>query len=50
MEIRIPSQIVIYTLGCLAVILVVGAISWAVVSVERYITRKRLEQATKDDN
>lgn len=49
MDIRIPSQIVLYALGCLAVIVVTGVIAWATIAVERYISRKRLEQLTKKD-
>lgn len=47
MEIRIPSHVVVYALGCLAVIVIVGGLTWVYLAIEQRITRKRERDATK---
>lgn len=48
MNVNIPAQIVVYALGCLAVIVVIGAIAWTYSTIERRITRKREQDVAKE--
>ncbi|BCX03326.1 MAG: hypothetical protein KatS3mg053_1264 [Candidatus Roseilinea sp.] len=47
MEIAIPTHVIVYALGCLAVIVVIGAIAGAYTFVENRITRKREQDAAR---
>ena len=49
MSFSIPTNIVVYSLGCVAVVIVVGAISWTFITIERAIMRKREEKATRGE-
>ena len=49
MEIRIPTQIIVYLLGLVAVIVITGAIMGIGMYVDRRITRRKLEQALRED-
>ncbi len=48
MEIAIPTHVVVYALGCLAVIVVTGAIAWAYTFVENRLARNRERGAIRD--
>ncbi len=45
MEIAVPTHVVVYALGCLAVIIVIGAIAGVYTFIEDRIARKREQDA-----
>ncbi len=49
MDIKIPTQIIVYVLGILGVILVTGGIMGALMFFERRVTKRKLNEALRDD-
>ena len=49
MSISLPTNWVVYGLGCLAVIIVVGGIGWAAMAIDRFITRREEKKALRDE-
>lgn len=49
MEFSLPTNWIVYGLGCLAVIIVVGGLAWGAMAVDRYINRKEQEKAMRDE-
>lgn len=49
MEIRIPTQIIVYIMGLIGVVIVTGAIMGIGMFIDRRITRHKLEQALRED-
>lgn len=49
MDIRIPTHVFVYAAGIIGVIVIVLIISGSIALVDRYITRKRLEKAARDE-
>lgn len=47
MEIAIPTHVIVYALGCLAVIVVIGAIAGVYTFIENRIARKRERDAAR---
>ncbi|MCL6511090.1 MAG: hypothetical protein K6U78_10410 [Anaerolineae bacterium] len=48
MEIALPAHVVVYALGCLAVIVVIGGITWLYTFIETRVARKRERNAARD--
>jgi hypothetical protein len=49
MSLSVPTNWVVYGLGCLAVIVVVGGLGWAAMAVDRYITRREERKASHEE-
>jgi hypothetical protein len=49
MSLSVPTNWVVYALGCLAVIVVVGGLGWAAMAVDRYITRREETKASREE-
>lgn len=49
MQFHIPTQIVVYILGLIGVIVVTGAIMGIGMFIDRKITRRKLDQALRED-
>ncbi len=49
MEFRLPTQIVVYLIGLVAVVVVTGVIMLIGSYIDRKITRRKLDQALRED-
>lgn len=49
MEFRLPTQIVVYLIGLVAVVVVTGGIMLIGSYIDRKITRRKLDQALRED-
>lgn len=48
MEIRIPTQIIVYILGIIGVIIVTGSLMGAITFLERRFSRRKLNEALRE--
>jgi hypothetical protein len=48
MNIRIPTQILAYVIGLIAVVVVIGGLSLVISQVQKRIERKHLQDAVKE--